>query len=198
MLPNETIVLSNNHVSEYIEVVITTRNIICVQKGRFRQPNIVKKYPLSSITLINGEPQIQVEKSFSEKSSFFEKISERNTCFSCNVILNFKNESLVLTLCRNTKLEVIRDSSAIVDKIRELITGVTNQTVVSKDTGKGFFSGIKNTVIGAIGAEPDYKVDSNSSNTERVSGRCISCRAPLTSFKGATVTCAYCDTKQVI
>lgn len=189
---NESIIWRCDAVEEFKEIVLTNNNIICVNSGGLFKAPVIQKYPLRKISCLNGVPQVNYKKGFKEKPNILERLQEMNTSFDCKITIFFVDTSLSFTLIRASKDEVVQESSYFVDKIHELITGrVPNKPNVRQEE-KGFFSRKKN-----LNSARTSEI-SNGNTSGAFTAKCISCRAPITGLKGATVKCSYCDSEQVI
>lgn len=184
LLPNENVILENYNVCHFErgktsnvgELVLTNLNLIFVKKGTFGRLQGIQKFPLSKIKTVEGNAQILFKKS---SSGHYQ------------IELFFLNSQEIFVFNSLGKKDVIE----WLDEISEIITGhpapltsseriyIPGSDVVA-DTLKNTF----NTIKGSFGIK--------DKDPEKITKRCISCRAPLTGNIGQTVYCKYCDTEQ--
>lgn len=153
------------------DLVLTSKNLIQVNKNFFGKARDAIKYPLSDLKTLNGKANVLIEK-------------ERNG--SKQLKLYFISTELQFNVQSASKW-----ANAIVKAHKERMNDISKSCKAAKAKGtllgtiKGTVESAKNMVIG-----PKVPV--------RKSCKCSKCGAELTGNRGEEVTCPYCDSSEII
>ena len=185
--PNEGIIMQHENVSRggfsqfSGDLVLTTKNIIYVHKGIFGNVKGEDRFPLNQLQKVDGKPQVTMGRSrggYPQLDLFFVN-GQQSFCFQS---LGKREVKRWIDAINRV---VSGESTDDLQSISSAIPGAAAVAETVKDTFDTFRNviGKKSTVIGS---------------DEKVTSRCISCRAPITGTKGQLVKCLYCDTKQTL
>ena len=209
LMPNESMILQESSVAHggvmaiYTDdLMLTSLNLVCVNKGMFGNTKNVFVYPLSQIKRFNGKPQVMMGKlsngtatldvylNSGECESFnFQTGNKRNIKKWIDAIISVIGGGDGQTGNGYDDDDDDYDSDTLVDAFRE----VGDQF---KDVGNEF--------LDALGFKPRKKAPKAAASvagavaSEKISKKCMSCSAPLIGYRGQTVKCKYCDTEQTL
>ncbi len=159
------------------ELYLTNHNIIHVSKGMFGKVKKIDKYQLRQLKVFDGTPQV----SLGESSNGADELQ-----------LYFKTEQKSFVF-QNGKMEILK----WIKSINEIVTGVSSQTLPNENImaipGTEEVAEILRDTIGKF-----KKTFQGNSNIEKVTLKCIGCKAPISGVKGTQVKCNYCRTVQTL
>jgi len=185
--PNEVVVLKSNRVlhggvmATYTdELILTNLNVVLISKNIFNKTKNIQTYPVNQIKVFDGQVQAKLGKQrsgFPQLEIYFINNQE---------IFGFEQKKEVLNWINHIS-KLLTGKSANIDADKHVALPGTEyiaETLKSTiDTFKGAF-GIK------------LKKSDEAVEPIKVTKKCISCRAPISGYKGQTVRCQYCDTEQ--
>lgn len=177
---NESVVLKNTRVktggvfATYTdELVLTNLNIIYINKNFLGKVKSVNKYSVKQIKVYNDKAQALLgtdDRGYPQLEVYLK---------SGQVAFGFE-----------TKTEIKK----WVNSINELVTGDPGPYPTSDNIAFAGAAIVADTLKGTI----DAFQQAFGKKQEKVTANCNSCNAPLIGFKGQTVTCKYCGSKQVL
>lgn len=185
---NEGIVLKNQNAFHPVgkkigsmgELILTNLNIIYIKKGMLGGTKEVIKLPLNQIKIIDGNPQIRLERRTNGTTQMEIYFFNSEECFYFN---DFGNKELIKWI----------------DKIHEILTGEPAKIDEDDRNYVPGLSEVANTLKESIGTfKQAFGIKEKKQEKEKMATRCISCDAPLFGEKGATIKCKYCGVKQTI
>lgn len=171
------------------KVVLTNRNLILYASraaGLLNREKLVKRCPLEGACDASGEPRVSL-------------IKQRNDCF---LQIAYEDETVTLRFSESDKrqarlwTDAVR-AAAVGDfaniKTEERLPGDVADLI---DNAKGFVG----AVFPGFGskAKADQQQGEGRMRPAVVARKCQGCHAPLSGRRGSTVTCPYCDTKQML
>lgn len=166
------------------EVILTNKNFVWINKGVFGKTKGIRKFPLDQLKIVNGEVQAFVGK---------------GSTGIANLELYFINENRVFQFQNSSKREIAK----WVNEISQVLTGRNSTrnsvfyqpaipgTEYVTETFKNAVGLLKNT----IGLNSK---DTSGVASEKLTKKCLGCKAPLTGTLEQTITCRYCDTVQIL
>ena len=190
--PNESILIQTTGVLRDVgkimtaytdELVLTNQNIILVSQGMFGNNKGMQKFPLRDIKMANGEEQAILGK------------NARNG--AAQLHLFFINAQDAFEFQNQGKKEVLKWA----DNINLVLTGssakrsstVAGMAIPGTEFLAETLKGTIDTFRGTLG----IKAKSNAGDEpQRVTTKCIGCRASVSGIKGQSIRCRYCDTEQ--
>lgn len=200
LLPNESIIMKESCVAHgglwaaYTdELILTNINLVCVGRGIFGNKKKTFVWPLNQVKLYNGKPQAimgELSNGTKDLEVYFINGSES---------FNFQsgNNSKIKTWIKAITKVICGD----IDEDEEM----DEEDEVDPDSIAGVFMEIgdefkdmKNDFMDVFGFKPKKKKQAGKESQEKITKKCISCSAPLIGYKGQTVKCKYCDTKQTL
>ena len=165
------------------ELVLTNQNIIYPRRGMFGKIKDYRVYPLSSIRIIDGEPQCRLD-----TSKFMESRLE----------VSFQDETVSFVF---GGLEPKKEVRAWINALSALIVGHEASEENLKATGIGAFTeseAVAETFGGFFGSFEGAFKRMEAKVSPAVACRCPSCNASIKGKRGTTVTCPYCDSNVTI
>lgn len=175
------------------ELILTSRNIILIEKGTFGNKKGLRIYPLDQIKVFNGRAQAHVGQRF-------------NGLPSLDVYFTTGSESF--------GFERKAEASFWAHAINELITGTPAAMTAPEATGPLTMAeqmrDVGDQFREAFGVTPKVRPTPAPPNAREATvatspaggrrsatptaGDCNACGAPLSGMSGQVVICAYCDT----
>lgn len=180
----DNVYLNNKRIDE---LILTNINLIVVSsKGFIKKKDIILKYPLSQVKLLNEIPQVSVKNNSEYKKwELLVQLADENLTLSFEygfsskgkvnkVALKFANE--ICNQINGTETENVEISSSFIEKIGEIFDAMINAI-------KRLFNK-KNLEIEA--------------KKENVSIKCPGCGNPLIGYKNQRIKCRYCGTVHIL
>ncbi len=173
---DEAVILQDSHVSNNgskVTLILTSKNLIQVNKGFFGGDKDSQKYPLSDLKELNGKPNVRIGKTRNggPQVEFYFQGYERFYSFQDL----FAERKWVNAVEKAYKSFVLN-----MDPDNKQVSGMGKLLSPLKDT----IENAKRSVL------PGYR--------EPRMAKCPKCGAELVGRKGEAIRCDYCDTVTVI
>jgi hypothetical protein len=197
-MPNESVIIKESSVAHggvwaiYTdELMLTNLNIVCTNKGIFKNVKNIFQYPLSQIKKYNGKPSVIMGKLLNgtpDLEVYF--INGEVETFNFQSGNKKKINQWIEAITKIVGGGSVEQSDFSDDDSNTLVGAFKEVSDQFKDVGTEF--------LGALGFKPGKKKAQVQQELTRVSKKCISCSAPLVGNKGEVVRCKYCDTEQTL
>ena len=185
--PNESIVMKSDRVlraglmtSYTDELILTNLNVILISKGVFGNTKNIQRYPINQIKVFNEQVQAKLGKQRSglpQLEIYFINGQE---------LFGFENKKEVINWIKNI-------SKLLTGKSVDIDLG-PHKTIPGTEFVAEALKGTLDTFKSTFGIQ--LKKTSKVVGSEKITKNCISCMAPISGYKGQTISCKYCDTEQ--
>ncbi|MBO7674706.1 MAG: hypothetical protein J6S63_06815 [Atopobiaceae bacterium] len=165
------------------ELTLTNHNIVYKRKGMFGKVKGYDVYPLSSIRIVDGQPQCRLD-----TSEFM----------TYKLELSLTDELVTFTF---ESLEAKKEVRAWVNQITQLLVGHEAEEDNLRATGVEAFA--ESTAVAEsfgkiFGAFDNAFTRAKSKTAPVIACRCPSCNASVKGKVGTTITCPYCESNVTI
>lgn len=157
--------------SNNVDLILTNKNLIQVNKGFFGGTKAIEKFPLTELKTLNGKANVLVGKDHYGNKQLEVYFSDAERFYQISgVFAESKWENAIIKAHKDRLSELSREAK--------------------KASGNASILGsVKDTLNNAIGRITD---------TTKKNCKCPKCGAELIGRKGEEVKCIYCDTITVI
>lgn len=175
--PDEAVILQESKVSAEsfgsVDLVLTNKNLIQVNKSFFGKDKDSYKYPLSDLKLLNGRANVLVGKNRNGTKRLELYFSDAERFFSFNTFFSANKWASEIQKAHKKRMAEIERSKKTANK-----------------------NSVIKAILGAIDSANDKNVQEKA-QTKRFC-KCPNCGAELVGFKGEEVMCSYCQTAIII
>lgn len=167
---DEAVILQASRVSVgtfgIVDLILTNKNLIQVNKGIFGGEKDCAKYPLSNLKVLDGKPNIIIGKSRNGSRQLELYFTDCDKYFCFNSPFAEKKWVGAITKAYKNRMVELKKTTAekepLIESFRDVISGARDAVLAKKI--------------------PVQK-----------SCKCLKCGAELTGYKGEMVKCPYCD-----
>lgn len=195
--------------SEVDELVLTNLALIVAHKNIWGKVRNTQRFPLDQVRIANGAPQVIAGRSQNGEPQLHVYFQHGIEAFTLGESDDDSEAGILEQLFTSAKEKEHRNLHDWQSAISCAVLGIPQHTQTPANTPTASTSATPvEAVKSAVAAGAERVAAAVSSKTPpppptpavptHATRKCIGCTAPLSGAQGQKVTCAYCDTEQVI